>query len=432
MDRRKFLGSSGFALGAAAFFPLAKGVAAPAIKNDTWTGFRNLFKLDPNYIHMTQMLLASHPQPVREAIENHRKKLDENPTEYWENNFIQFEKNVAASAAKYLEADPQEVMLTDSTTMGLGLLYSGLRLKPQDEILTTTHDHYSTEKSLEYATNRNGAKIKRISLYSDPAKVTKDQIVGTIVKNITDATRIVAVTWVHSSTGVKLPIPDIAEAIREANQKRNQDKRIYFCVDGVHGFGVDDITMKGMGCDFFVAGTHKWLFGPRGTGILFGKKDAWDMLTPTIPAFSELSYGMWMGAVPAGQIHFCDLQTPGGFHSFEHRWSLAQAFDLHMATGKASIMKRNQQLNDQLKAGLKDMKHVKLYTPLDKSLSASINCFEIDGLKPDDVMKKLHQKKIISSITPYKTLYNRLTPCVINTEDEVTQCLAAVAGIKNT
>ena len=433
MDRRRFLGNSGFALGAAALFPALNTKATPLnLTAGSWEGFRSLFKLDPSYIHMTQMLLASHPQPVRDAIDNHRRKLDENPTDYWENNFIQFERDVIKAAAKYVEADPEEIMLTDSTTMGLGLLYSGLKLSSKDEILTTTHDHYSTEKSLEYAAARNGAKVKRISLYTTPESASTDQIVSTILRNITDATRVLAVTWVHSNTGVKLPIPVIGKAIAEVNAKRGAEKRIYFCVDGVHGFGVDSITMKQMGCDFFVAGTHKWIFGPRGTGIVFGKRDAWDLLGPTIPAFSELSYYMWMGEIPEGKIHFSDLHTPGGFHSFEHRWALKEAFELHLNTGKDLIMQRNQQLSLLLKNGLKDMKHVKLLTPLDKDLSAAINCFVVDGMKPEDVMKKLHAKKIISSTTPYRTHYNRLTPCIINTEDEVNQCLTALARIKNT
>jgi selenocysteine lyase/cysteine desulfurase len=431
MDRRRFLGSSGIAITAAAFFPTFKSDAGSVTAN-SWTGFRSLFKLDPSYIHMTQMLLASHPKPVRDAIENHRRKLDENPTEYWENNFIEFERNVAKDAAKYLDVDYEEVMLTDSTTMGLGLLYSGLKLTDKDEILTSTHDHYSTEKSLEYAALKNNAKIKRVTLYNDAARVTKDEIISTIVKNISDATRVIALTWVHSVTGVKLPIADISNALREVNARRGAEKRIYLCVDGVHGFGVDDITMKAMGCDFFVAGTHKWMFGPRGTGLVYGKRDAWDILNPTIPAFSELSYGMWMGEVPQGKIHFNELQTPGGFHSFEHRWALGEAFKLHMSTGKANIMQRNQQLSEQLKSGLREMKHIKLITPADKELSAAINCFLVDGIKPEDVMKKLTQKKIISSVTPYKAHYNRLTPCVINTEDEVNQCLRALEQIKST
>jgi selenocysteine lyase/cysteine desulfurase len=283
MDRRKFLHNSGLAMGASLVLPALSCTTSttettPAqettesLSLETWEGVRSQFNLTTERIHMSQMLLASHPTPVREAIERHRKNFDENPFEYWENNWIEAEKVVCQSAANYLKVDPSEIVLTDSTTMGLAILYSGLKLKPGDEILTTTHDHYSTEKSLEFATAKNGATLKRISLYKDPSTTTADELTDTLLEAITSATRIIAVTWVHSVTGMKLPIRQMADGIKRVNEKRSDANRIYFCVDGVHGFGVENITMEDMGCDFFVAGTHKWIFGPRGTGILWGKK----------------------------------------------------------------------------------------------------------------------------------------------------------------
>jgi selenocysteine lyase/cysteine desulfurase len=285
MDRRNFMHQSGLALGATLLLPTLsceqKKSTEPAPEAssllNTWEDVRSQFNLSSEKIHMTQMLLASHPASVRNAIEEHRKRFDENPTEYWEHNYVSAEVKVAESAARYIEASADEIALTDSTTMGLGTLYTGLRLKPGNEIVTTTHDHYATEKAIEYAAQKNGASIKRISLYEDASTVTIDQIVGRLAQAISPATKIVAVTFVHSCTGVKLPIRAIADMIREVNLKRDAKDRIYFCVDGVHGFGVEDITMEKLGCDFFVAGTHKWIFGPRGTGILFGKKDAWDL-----------------------------------------------------------------------------------------------------------------------------------------------------------
>jgi selenocysteine lyase/cysteine desulfurase len=340
MDRRKFLQNSGFAMGASLVLPALSCTSSSAdssteesskeLSLDSWIGVRNHFNLTADRIHMSQMLLASHPTPVREAIEKHRKNFDENPFEYWENNWIEAEKVVTQAAGNYIKADPAEIVLTDSTTVGLAVLFSGLNLKPGNEILTTTHDHYSTEKSLEFASKKNGATIKRISLYSDPATITADLVTDELIKSITPATRIIAVTWVHSVTGVKLPIRKMADAIKTVNEKRTEADRIYFCVDGVHGFGVENITMEDLGCDFFVAGTHKWIFGPRGTGILWGKKEAWDMVSPIIPAFREAPYSMWMGIVPEAKLSFSDLCSPGGFLAFEHRWSLNEAFDFHM------------------------------------------------------------------------------------------------------
>jgi selenocysteine lyase/cysteine desulfurase len=430
MDRRSFLNRSGMALGATLALPALAAKADEHINLDTWAGIRSQFKFVPGKIQMSQMLLASHPKWISDAIDMHRRKFDEDPTEYWEANWKTAEVKVCQAAAAYLKADPGEIVLTDSTTMGLTILYSGLKLKEGDEILTTTHDHYATEKSLEYATQKNKATIKRIALFKDPGIATVDEIVGNLAKSISSKTRVIAVTWVHSSSGMKLPIREMSDAVKTANAQRAAADRIYFCVDGVHGFGIENLNINELGCDFFAAGCHKWLFGPRGTGILWGRRDAWDMMMPTIPAFSEVSYGKWLGLFPEVKMSFSDLHTPGGFHSFEHRWALTEAFNFHIKTGKDKIEERTHQLSTQLKEGLREMKHVQLHTPVSTQLSAGINCFEVDGMKPEEVAAKLKEKNIIGNTSPYRISYARLTPCMINTEDEIKTCLNVIAKMK--
>src|SRR5436309_1501128 len=80
------------------------------------------------------------------------------------------------SAAAYLGADPTDIALTDSTTMGLGLLYTGLDLRADQEILTTEHDFYATHESLAFAAERTGARLRRVPLYRDIENVTEDEI----------------------------------------------------------------------------------------------------------------------------------------------------------------------------------------------------------------------------------------------------------------
>jgi selenocysteine lyase/cysteine desulfurase len=188
--------------------------------------------------------------------------------------------------------------------------------------------------------------------------------------------------------------------------------------------------MADLGCDFFVAGTHKWIFGPRGTGVFFARKDAWDMITPIIPSFEDSTYYDWMGVKPMDSFSFSDLCSPGGFHSFEHRWALPEAFNFHLTIGKAKVQERSHKLSTLVKDGLATIKHIRLITPRDESLSAGINCFEIQGMKPDDAVKKLAAKNIITSASPYKTSYVRLTPNILNSEDEVATCLREIERIK--
>lgn len=205
------------------------------------------------------------------------------------------ENQVLQAAGEYLGANPAQVALTDSTTMGLGLVYNGLELLPGQQILTTIHDYYATHESLRLAAERSGAQIRETQLYQDEQTVTTDEIVTNIRKAIAAETRVLALTWVHSSTGLKLPLKEIAAVVKEANTPRDEQQRILMCVDGVHGFGVEDVNMTDLGCDFFMAGCHKWLFGPRGTGIIWGNEREWSAVSPIIPTFmDDASRDAWL------------------------------------------------------------------------------------------------------------------------------------------
>jgi selenocysteine lyase/cysteine desulfurase len=121
--------------------------------------------------------------------------------------------------------------------------------------------------------------------------------------------------------------------------------------------------------------------------------------------------------------------TPGGFHSFEHRWALAQAFDLHQQLSQARVEARIHDLNDQLKEGLAGMGHVRLRTPLGSSLSAGLVCFEVNGLAPQQVVDRLHAAGIIATVSPYATAYARLAPGLLNAPEEVEQVLRALRAL---
>jgi isopenicillin-N epimerase len=409
---------------AASAAPPTTPAAPPA---DEWARVRAEFELSPEWVHMAGFLLASHPRPVREAIERHRRELDHNPALYLEANMFE-QSAVLDPIAAYMGVNPTEIALTDSTTMGLAILYSGLSLRAGEEVLTTVHDHYSTHESLRLAARRSGASLRKVSLYERGAAATASGMAGAIEKALAPATRVVAITWVHSSTGVRTPVKDIAAVLARANAQRAPDKRILLCVDGVHGFGVEDVTMADLGCDFFVAGAHKWMFGPRGTGVVWGRAELWPLLEPTIPAFGMASYGGWLRGTPPAE-NSADTMTPGGFHSFEHRWALGEAFKFHQRIGKLKVAARIHELNRQCKAGLAAMKHVTLHTPADDAVSSGIVTFEVAGLSPEGVVKRLHERRIVASSTPYATSYARLAPGLLNSPADVDTVLREVRAL---
>src|SRR5450432_1480255 len=177
MQRRDFLAGAGAVLGAvttarAAEAAPSPGAMTPAGAPDlsTWAAVRDQFLLDRDHIHMAMLLFASHPKPVRDAIEQHRRGFDANPVLYLHENMERCETATRAAVATYVGGAPDDVALTGNTTTGLAMLYGGLSLKKGQEILTTTHDHYVTHESLRLRALHTGAVVRKVPLYADPAK----------------------------------------------------------------------------------------------------------------------------------------------------------------------------------------------------------------------------------------------------------------------
>jgi selenocysteine lyase/cysteine desulfurase len=415
LSRRELLARAGLAAGALALGARPEPAeAAPELRD--WGSVRSQFELDPGRIHLTSFLLATHPRMVRDAIEAHRRGLDANPVEYLHGPGDGLSAAARDAAGRFLGAPPSEVALTDSTTMGLGLLYARLALDPDDEVVTTEHDFYATHEALRLS----GVRVRRIRLYDDARRATEDEIVSRVRRAVTGRTRVVALTWVHSSTGVRIPIRAIAQALPE---------RVLVCVDGVHGFGARAETVRDLGCDAFVSGCHKWLYGPRGTGVLWANARMRELVRPTIPSFDGPSYGAWVaGGVPGG-IPDGPTLTPGGFQTYEHRWALPQAFALHQGIGRERVEARVRGLASRLKRQLAEVRGVRLRTPESPGLSAGLVCFEVAGRDPGEVVAHLASRRIVASVTPYALRYVRLGPGIVNTPEHVDAAVRAIARL---
>src|SRR4051812_22316345 len=225
VTRRNFLVGSSLSVAAGALTPLLSGAespkaATPARYND-WASVRHEFDLSPDYIHLGLFYLTSHPRPVREAIEKYRRQLDSNPFVTVESSlFESADKNlplqICRTIADYIGGDANDVALTPNTTTGLALIYQGLPLREGDEVLTTNHDHYVHHESIRMATSRCGATWRKIPLFDSYDSISADQMVDRIRAGIGPKTKVLGITWVHSASGLRLPIRRIADVVAES------------------------------------------------------------------------------------------------------------------------------------------------------------------------------------------------------------------------
>ena len=413
-ERRTFLKQAGIL---AAGLPLAASLPATAstdplapLPKNKWAQLRSLFNQDPDYLHFSNFLVTTHPRPVREAIDRHRAALDKNPGLLmdWDLGVTEErEENVRTWAGRYLQASPKQIALTGSTTEGLSIIYGGVHVATDQEILTTAHEHYATHTILDLRTQRSGTRVRKIKLFDNAHDASHEQILTAIDRNIRPETRVLGMTWVHSGSGVKLPIDKIGALVDKHNQGRSDEQRIIYVVDGVHGFGVEDLSFPAMNCDFFIAGTHKWMFGPRGTGLVCSRSEELKYVTPIIPTFSEATT-------------FSTVMTPGGYHAFEHRWAADEAFKLHLQLGKAEVQARIHALNSYLKKQLVAQPQIELITPMSPELSAGFTFFRVKGRDSDEVAAYLMKNRVIADAVHRDAgPVVRTAPGLLNTEAEI-------------
>lgn len=392
-----------------------------------WDEVRRAFALNLNESHFTCCFLAALPAAVREAVEKYREAMEGNVL--WAEQELLGEgplhHRVLRELSYYTGGSADQIALTTSTTAGLTAVYNGLRLKSTDEVVATVHDHAVHQKAARIAAERFGASFRLIRLYEQPRYATVDEAAERLLAEVGPQTRVVGLPWVHSRTGVKIPLARMAEIISHVNQARAEKDRCLLIVDGVQGLGVEDVNIARCGVDFFAAGTHKWMLAPRGTGFVWGASQAWPFLMPSAAAIVPNMDGWtaYWSAHASGRLGpspRASWFSPGGFHAPEHRLAIADAVEFHEAIGKKQISERILHLNTILREELETVEQVELLTPQNARMASGLVCFHYENKSARSVLGRLAEAGIYGTVTPdHVRPAVRLSASLMNNEEQV-------------
>src|SRR5207247_10482692 len=110
---------------------------------------------------------------------------------------------------------------------------------------------------------REGLKLRLIQITIPPKNL--DEITAAFEKGITSRTRLILMAHQVNITGQITPVKAVCDLARA--------KGIETIVDGAHSFAQFDFKQKDLDCDYFGSSLHKWLYAPKGTGLLYLKRD---------------------------------------------------------------------------------------------------------------------------------------------------------------
>jgi selenocysteine lyase/cysteine desulfurase len=398
LDRRGFLSLCiGSAALASTGFSKAKG----------WDEVRKQFPLDPVLIYMNNGGLGPSPHAVIETITREMMALER----ISETGHAKVEA-VREKACRFFNCSEEELAFTRSTTEGMNIIARGLPLEKGDEVMLSTHEHPGGSMCWLALMKDKGINVKLFE---------PDDPIGRIAAGMTPRTRVVSISHVTCTTGLKVPAREIASLCRE--------KGVFSVFDGAQSAGMFPIDLHDMGCDFYATSGHKWLLGPKGTGILYINKRNLDTWKPTyVGAYSDKAFDLdglaleLLKQAPA---------TEYGTRNTPLILGLGAAFDYLTSLGMERVAARGRELAARLKKGLARNPSIETLTPMTEQ--GSMVTFRPKGKKADpwqwvNRLKKEHRIRV-RPVGEHGLNAIRVSTHIYNTKDEVDRLLAALDGM---
>jgi len=309
-----------------------------------WKLVRDQFPLTKDRAFFNTGGLGASPYQVINAVKKRMDELEEvsevgRSTQVW--------NGVKAAVARFIDCEPGEVTLTGCCTEGMNIAANSIALQPGDEVLTTTHEHVGGALPWLGLQKRRGIVVKTF----EPGH-TAGETLDRMKRAVTEKTRVISVSHVTCTTGAILPAKEISDYARQQN--------IWSVIDGAQAVGNILVSVSDIGCDIYATSGHKWMLGPKRTGILFVKKDRIDEMLPvTIGAYSDEYWDFNEGVI----LHPTAQRFEYGTYNVPLMVGLQSAVEFLERIGMASIYTYTQQLAAMYISEIKNLPNVELLSP---------------------------------------------------------------------
>ncbi|MGH1566100.1 MAG: aminotransferase class V-fold PLP-dependent enzyme [Nitrosopumilus sp.] len=319
-------------------------------------------------------------------------------------------QNTRKIIAKIISCQPDEIVLTQSTTDGINIVSNGLSFVDNSNIIIRgmAHEHHSN--FYPWIKLKEKVSIKNLPIDKNGFFKLND-----LESYIDDNTKLVSLSHALYNTGAILPVEEIGKIL--------QDK-IPFFIDSAQTIGcIDDIDVSKIKCNFMSFNGSKWLCGPMGTGLFYCNRKSSELLEPTtIGGESAIIYDETSLAFKELPDKF---QT--GFRNYVGMVGLESSANYLLNFGMKNVREKNQYLSNLFREELSKIPNMILYGPEDPKNRTSIVSFNIEGLDSQEIINKLEKQNIVLAVREImEKKIVRASPHFFNTESEMLQVIDAI------
>jgi L-cysteine/cystine lyase len=328
----------------------------------------------------------------------------------------EIQEEARRAAARLLGADVDETLVTRNTTEGLNIVLSGLDWRQGDEIITCNLEHGSVLITSLVTGKRHGVKVRVVDL--DPHD-SRETILGKFEAAFTPRTRLVFVSHVEYSTGLRLPAAELCQLAH--------DRGALIMLDGAQTGGHLHLDMTAEGFDFYSIPGQKWVLGYEGVGALYIRRELIEQVHPAHTGGRAVVHPVDQDNVQLNTASMDKFQ--GGSASVPLQTAFLEAARFIEEIGVKEIEERNRQLAERLKRQLADIPAVHVYSPSEPGLSSGLVSFAVSGWEPPAAVERLwNDHRIVVRQVGYPPGI-RASLHFFNTEDEVDQLAQGVKGL---
>ena len=322
-------------------------------------------------------------------------------------------QNVRKIIAKIINSQPEEVVLTQSTTDGINIVANGLSFEKNSNIIIRGFSHEHHANFYPWLRLQKKTKIKNLSIDKN-GFFNFDEFQTFLDRDTT----LVAISHALYNTGSILPVEKIGNMLQNNTS---------FFIDSAQTIGcIGNFDVKKTKCDFMSFNGSKWLCGPMGTGFFYCNKKSHELLEPmTIGGESAMIYDKT-------NLAFKDIpdKFQTGFRNYVGIVGLESSANYLLKFGMENIRKKNLYLSNLLREELSKVKNIILYGPENPEERTSIVSFNINGQNPQTIVERLEKQNIVLAVREIlEQKIVRASPHFFNTESEILEVIDAIKNL---
>lgn len=384
--------------------PSTDGQRPAPPRADTMSSIRERFPILGRKTYLNSCSQGALSTDVRGAYEQYLADWDEkgSPWELW----VERMESARNAFATLINADPNEVAVTTSTSAGVGALASALDFSGERNKVVLSDFEFPTVAQIWHAQESRGAEIVHVPVAGNTIPTERFE------EAIDERTLLVSITHVSFRTGSRLDVPAIVELAHS--------KGAYVLLDAYQSLGTMPIDVKALDVDFLTGGVLKYLLSSAGLAYLYVRRDLIPGIVPVTSGWfaqeNIFAMDIYRNA-PSPSARRFESGTP----PVPNIYAALAGMKLIQSVGLPRVQARIRELTDALKTGAM-RRGFNLVTPVDPERHAAL--ITIRSQKVDLLVKKLADENIVVSSRDENL---RISPHFYNNLQDVENLLECLA-----